>query len=104
MKDSHPVFEGVGVALVTPFRDGVVDRTALARLASHLVECGVRALYPCGCTGEATSLAREERAAVITATVEAARGAAPISSGSTCTTTTWAARPRSRMRAVSSCA
>ncbi len=81
MKDSHRVFEGVGVALVTPFRDGVVDRAALARLASHLVESGVRALYPCGCTGEATSLTREERTAVIATTVEAARGRAAVVAG-----------------------
>ncbi len=81
MKEGHPVFEGVGVALVTPFRDGAVDRPALARLATHLVESGVRALYPCGCTGEATSLTREERAAIITTTVEAARGRASVVAG-----------------------
>jgi 4-hydroxy-tetrahydrodipicolinate synthase len=81
MKESRPMFEGVGVALVTPFRDGVVDRGALARLASHLVESGVRALYPCGCTGEATSLTREERAVVITTTVEAAQGRAAVVAG-----------------------
>lgn len=35
MKESHPMFEGVGVALVTPFKDGAVDRGALSRLASQ---------------------------------------------------------------------
>jgi 4-hydroxy-tetrahydrodipicolinate synthase len=77
----RPLFEGVGVALVTPFRDGAVDRAALSRLATHLVESGVRALYPCGCTGEATSLTREERAAVIQTTVEAARGRSAVVAG-----------------------
>ena len=81
MKEGLPVFEGVGVALVTPFRDGTVDRAALARLAAHLVESGVRALYPCGCTGEATSLTREERAAIITTTVETSRGRAAVVAG-----------------------
>ena len=79
--ESRVNFDGVGVALVTPFREGVVDRVALSRLASHLVESGVRALYPCGCTGEATSLTREERATVIATVVEAARGRASILAG-----------------------
>jgi 4-hydroxy-tetrahydrodipicolinate synthase len=79
--ESRPLFEGVGVALVTPFRDGAVDLASLSRLAAHLVESGVRALYPCGCTGEATSLTREERAAVITTVVEAARGRAAVIAG-----------------------
>ena len=54
MADPKTMFEGLAVALVTPFRNGSLDREALARLAGHLVEGGVRALYPCGCTGEAT--------------------------------------------------
>jgi 4-hydroxy-tetrahydrodipicolinate synthase len=80
--ETRPLFEGIGVALVTPFRDGAVDHAALGRLATHLVESGVHALYPCGCTGEATSLTREERAAVIRTTIEAARGRAAVVAGS----------------------
>ena len=79
--ESRSMFDGIGVALVTPFRDGALDRVALSRLATHLVESGVRALYPCGCTGEATSLTREERTAVIATVVEAARGRAAIIAG-----------------------
>lgn len=78
---TRSLFEGVGVALVTPFRDGAVDRAALGRLAGHLVDAGVHALYPCGCTGEATSLTREERAAVIETTLEAAGGRAVVIAG-----------------------
>jgi 4-hydroxy-tetrahydrodipicolinate synthase len=78
-KDS--IFEGLGVALVTPYRKGAVDTDAASRLAEHLVERGVRALYPCGCTGEATSLTREERTKLIRAVVEAARGRAAVIPG-----------------------
>lgn len=78
-KDS--IFEGLGVALVTPYRKGAVDTEAASRLAEHLVERGVRALYPCGCTGEATSLTREERTKLIRAVVEAARGKAAVIAG-----------------------
>lgn len=78
MKD---IFEGLGVALVTPYRKGAVDTDAAAKLAEHLVERGVRAIYPCGCTGEATSLSREERARLIRAVVEAVRGKAAVIAG-----------------------
>ena len=81
MAEARSIFEGVGVALVTPFRRGAVDVDALARLAEHLVGAGVRALYPCGCTGEATSLTREERSRVIAAVVEVARGRAAVVAG-----------------------
>jgi len=79
MKDS--IFEGLGVALVTPYRKGAVDTDAAAKLAERLVERGARALYPCGCTGEATSLTREERTRLIRAVVEAVRGKAAVIAG-----------------------
>src|SRR5258705_386047 len=75
------MFEGLGVALVTPFRTGDVDLDALARLTSHLAESHVRSFYPCGCTGEATSLTREERVKVIRTMVEAAKGRAAVIAG-----------------------
>lgn len=78
MKD---IFEGLGVALVTPYRKGSVDTDAAAKLAERLIERGVRAIYPCGCTGEATSLTREERVRLIRAVVEAARGKAAVIAG-----------------------
>jgi 4-hydroxy-tetrahydrodipicolinate synthase len=75
------LFQGLGVALVTPFKRGAVDADALAALARTLVARGVRALYPCGCTGEATSLTREERALVIRTVLEAAKGKAAVIAG-----------------------
>jgi 4-hydroxy-tetrahydrodipicolinate synthase len=79
--DPKTMFEGLGVALVTPFRNGAVDLDALARLTSHLAESGVRSFYPCGCTGEATSLTREERGKVIRTVIEAAKGRAAVIAG-----------------------
>ena len=81
MADPKTMFEGLAVALVTPFRDGAVDRDALGRLAARLVDGGVRALYPCGCTGEATSLTREERTQIVRTVVEAAGGRAAVIAG-----------------------
>ena len=81
MKTSATIFEGVGVAVVTPYRNGAVDADALGRLCEHLVSKGVSALYPCGCTGEATSLTRKERSLVIRTAIEASRGKAAIVAG-----------------------
>jgi 4-hydroxy-tetrahydrodipicolinate synthase len=81
MADPKTMFDGLAVALVTPFRNGAVDGDALSRLANHLVEGGVTTLYPCGCTGEATSLTREERTQVIRTVIEAVRGRAAVIAG-----------------------
>jgi len=87
MNQAKDMLEGVGVALVTPFRQGAVDLAALSRLAEHLISKGIRALYPCGCTGEATSLTKEERSRVIEAVIEAAGGKAAVIAGTGTATT-----------------
>lgn len=88
MTDPKTMFEGLAVALITPFRDGAVEVDALARLTNHLIDGGVRSLYPCGCTGEATSLTREERTLVIRTVVEAAGGRAAVIAGTGTAVTT----------------
>jgi len=63
-----PVFSGVGVALLTIFdSSGAVDPGATAELAVRLVDCGVQAVLVAGSTGEAASLAPEERAMLVAA-------------------------------------
>jgi 4-hydroxy-tetrahydrodipicolinate synthase len=57
-----PVFEGVGVPVVTLFDDdGGVDARATAEHAARLVGLGMRAVVVAGSTGEAASLDRQER-------------------------------------------
>ena len=61
-----PIFSGVGVALLTIFdSSGAVDPGATAHLAVCLVEHGVRSVLVAGSTGEAASLAPEERAMLV---------------------------------------
>lgn len=79
--NKQPLWDGIGVALVTPFRSGSVDLESLSRLTEHLVGQGVNALYPCGCTGEATSLRHEERSKIIATVREASRGKAAVIAG-----------------------
>ncbi len=61
-----PVFSGVGVALLTIFdSSGAVDAGATAELAARLVELGIQSVLVAGTTGEAASLAPEERAILV---------------------------------------
>lgn len=52
-------------ALVTPFRDGGIDWTALCRLAERQVARGTAALVICGSIGEAASLILSEYARAV---------------------------------------
>jgi 4-hydroxy-tetrahydrodipicolinate synthase len=67
-------FAGVTVALVTPFRDGDIDFTALRQLVDWHIEQGTDCLSPVGTTGESPTLDHDEHERVIAAVVEQARG------------------------------
>jgi 4-hydroxy-tetrahydrodipicolinate synthase len=59
------MFEGVAVALVTPFREGEIDLESLDRLVDHVLDGGVDGLVPLGSTGEGAVVTDAEREAVI---------------------------------------
>lgn len=71
---------GIWIPLVTPLRNGAVDRPALARLVRHLALQGVAGFVVCGSTGEAAMLSPDEQDMVL-ATVLDAAGAAPVLMG-----------------------
>lgn len=66
------LYQGVWVALVTPFRDGQIDEPALQMLVENLAGSGVRGFVPLGTTGESPTVSREERRRIIRLCVEAA--------------------------------
>ena len=68
-------------ALVTPFRDGMVDETAFAALVERQVAAGVHGLVPNGTTGESVTLSVEEQKRVISLCVEVAKGRIPVVAG-----------------------
>ena len=59
------MFEGVLTALVTPFRNGVLDEDALENLVELQIEAGVDGLVPCGSSGEAATLSHDEHRRVV---------------------------------------
>jgi len=72
---------GSFVALVTPFRDGKVNRSKLAELVNFHIESGTDGIVPCGTTGESATLSHAEHEEVISLTVEAAAGRIPVLAG-----------------------
>jgi len=68
------VFSGLWIALVTPFKDGAVDHTALFALTTRLRAQGVSGFVACGSTGEAAALDKAEQLLVLQTVLDAAQG------------------------------
>jgi 4-hydroxy-tetrahydrodipicolinate synthase len=75
------MFKGSFVALITPFRNGAVDRDAFQRLVEWQVKQGTHGLVPCGTTGESPTLSYEEHKLVVELCVEAAAKRVPVVAG-----------------------
>ncbi|TYP78907.1 dihydrodipicolinate synthase family protein [Paenibacillus methanolicus] len=76
-------FEGVYVALVTPFTSAYeVDYKRLAELCDWLIQQGVHGLVPTGSLGEYATMSNEERAKVVETVIDAAAGRVPVVVGS----------------------
>lgn len=75
------MFKGSMVALVTPFKYGKVDESALKELVEFHVKNGTSALVPCGTTGESATLSYEEHDKVIELVVQYARKRIPVIAG-----------------------
>jgi len=69
---SIPSFAGAHTALVTPFRDGALDESALHALIEAQVAAGISGIIPVGTTGESPTLSHEEHRRVIEIAVKAA--------------------------------
>lgn len=75
------MFKGSIVALVTPFKDGAVDKDAFARLVEWHIAEGTHGLVPCGTTGESPTLSHDEHMEVIRLCVEVSAGRIPVIAG-----------------------
>ncbi|MDR1103572.1 MAG: 4-hydroxy-tetrahydrodipicolinate synthase [Tannerella sp.] len=84
----HTDLKGMGVALVTPFReDGSVDFEALQKLVEYQVQNGTDYLVVLGTTAETPTLAGEEKAEIVRRIVAQVRRRIPVILGvsSNCT-------------------
>lgn len=75
------MFEGLSVAMVTPFRGGEIDWDATAKLVEWMIEGGVQGLVVSGSTGEAATCTVEERRKLWAFVKERAKGRVWIVAG-----------------------
>ena len=86
------MFHGTYTALVTPFRDGKVDETALRALIREQVAAGIDGIVPCGSTGESATMTHAEHEKVITVSIEEAAGRVKVIAGTGSNSTAEACR------------
>ena len=75
------MFDGVFVAIVTPFKNGKVDEKSLRDLIAYQIAGGVDGIVPCGTTGESATLNHEEHDQVIGIAVDACKGKVAVLAG-----------------------
>ncbi|WP_457677747.1 4-hydroxy-tetrahydrodipicolinate synthase [Thermovibrio sp.] len=75
------MFEGIYVAVPTPFKNGKVDKEALKKHLEFLIENGVDGIVPCGTTGESATLSYKEHEEVIALTIEECKGRVKVIAG-----------------------
>jgi 4-hydroxy-tetrahydrodipicolinate synthase len=75
------MFKGSIPALITPFRNGIVDERAFQALVERQIAEGSHGLVPCGTTGESVTLSTDEHVRVVEMTVEFAAGRVPVIAG-----------------------
>lgn len=75
-------FKGLGVALITPFReDGSIDFEALSRLLDYQLDNGTDYIVALGTTAETPTLSRKERVEVVRFIVDKINGRIPVVMG-----------------------
>lgn len=80
-RSDDTMFRGSFTALVTPFKNGAVDDTALAALIEHQIAAGTHGLVPVGTTGENPTLTSQERRRVVEISIEVVAGRIPVIAG-----------------------
>jgi 4-hydroxy-tetrahydrodipicolinate synthase len=75
------MFSGSITALITPFRDGAVDKEAFVNLIEWQIAQGTHGLVPAGTTGESPTLTHDEHREVIKLCVEVVDKRIPVIAG-----------------------
>ncbi len=74
-------FQGAHTALITPFRDDVVDEDAIKALIDRQFDAGIKGVVPVGTTGESPTLSHDEHRRVIELSIEFTRGRGLVIAG-----------------------
>ncbi len=74
-------FAGVGVAIITPFRDGKLDTDTLKAQIEFQIAAGTNFLVPVGTTGESPTLSHDEHERVISEVIQLSAGRCKVMAG-----------------------
>jgi 4-hydroxy-tetrahydrodipicolinate synthase len=75
------MFTGTYTAIVTPFKNGKIDESALKRLILKQVRAGVDGIVPVGTTGESPTVDYDEHIHIIALSVKSAAGKIKVLAG-----------------------
>jgi 4-hydroxy-tetrahydrodipicolinate synthase len=75
------MFTGTYTAIVTPFKNGVIDEPALERLIKLQIKGGVDGIVPVGTTGESPTVNYEEHIKIVALSVKFAAGKIKVLAG-----------------------
>tara|TARA_R110002095_G_scaffold215383_1_gene209447 strand:- start:3753 stop:4640 length:888 start_codon:yes stop_codon:yes gene_type:complete len=81
MANQSDLFAGLSVAMITPFKNGEIDETALRGLVDYHIEQGTDTLCPVGTTGESPTLSHDEHKQVISIVCNQAAGRIKVMAG-----------------------
>lgn len=75
------IFEGIGVAMTTPFSNNEVDYDAYKQHIEFLIENNVQSLIVNGTTGESPTLSDDEIKGLLNTAIETVNGRVPVIAG-----------------------
>ena len=75
------MFKGSIVALITPFKNNVMDQDKYISLINYHIKNGTKGVVPAGTTGESPTLNHEEHKKVIEIAVKECKGKIPVIAG-----------------------
>ena len=75
------MFKGSNVALITPFKDNILDEEAYIKLIHFHINNGTNGLVPAGTTGESPTLSHDEHQRVIDLCIKESCGKIPVIAG-----------------------
>ena len=75
------MFKGSNVALITPFKDNILDEENYIKLINFHIENGTNGLVPAGTTGESPTLSHDEHQKVIEICIKESAGKIPVIAG-----------------------
>lgn len=82
------MFKGTYTALITPFRNGIVDYDAFRALIDRQAAAGITGIVPVGTTGESPTVAPDEHLEIIRVAVEHTAGRMQVVAGTGANATT----------------